>query len=100
VAPTNEKLDLALNQPSGGDGFDWDSHFQTAVKIDEKRKIWTSEWRIPLASLSPEKPRPETRWRINFYRCDRYHHASLAWNPTLNQTFHVPEKFGTLEFAP
>ena len=100
VAPTNEKLDLILNKPQAdASDFNWDSHFQTATKVDKERKVWTSEWRIPLKSLAEIKPGPGARWRINFYRCDRANHASLAWSPTLNQTFHVPEKFGTLEFT-
>lgn len=97
VAPTNEKLDLTLNQ--GGDGFSWDSHFQSAVKIDQKRKVWNCEWRIPLSSLAQSRPKPGDRWRINFYRCDRANHAFLAWNPTLSGTFHVPERFGAVEFG-
>jgi predicted TIM-barrel fold metal-dependent hydrolase len=98
VAPTNEKLDLVLNQPPG-DGFDWDSHFETAVKVDAKKQIWTSEWRIPLKAFTDAAPKAGTRWRANFYRCDRASQSSMAWNPTLTQTFHTPAKFGILEFA-
>ncbi len=98
VAPTNEKLDLVLNQPPG-DGFDWDSHFETAVVVDQKKQIWTSEWRIPLKAMDDSAPKAGTRWRANFYRCDRSSQSSMAWNPTLTQTFHTPAKFGVLEFG-
>jgi predicted TIM-barrel fold metal-dependent hydrolase len=97
VAPTNEKLDLTLSLPERD--FAWSSHFQTAVKVDNKAKIWRCEWRIPLQSLSGSKPTPGTRWRLNLYRCDRANKAFLAWSPTLTGGFHEPDKFGVLEFA-
>ncbi len=46
-------------------------------------------------------PRPGDRWRINFYRYDRPEDrpAELsAWCYTESDTFHVPSKFGVLEF--
>jgi len=119
VAPTNEKLDLILNlQESGGSGsggrpspqasgekpapderdFDWDSGFESAIKTNEQAHVWTAEVRIPLAKLASNKPEPGTRWRLNLYRCDRAHNAFLAWNPTLQGSFHAPERFGTLIF--
>jgi hypothetical protein len=97
VAPTNEKLDLLLDLPERD--FAWSSGFQTAVKVDEASRRWTCEMRIPLESLSKEKPQAGARWRVNFYRCDRANKAFLAWSPTLSGSFHKPEKFGVLEFT-
>jgi predicted TIM-barrel fold metal-dependent hydrolase len=97
VAPTGEKLDLALDLPAKA--FDWNSGFEAAIKVDESAKIWTAEWRIPLSALSQAKPHAGTHWRINLFRCDVAHSAFLAWNPTLQATFHAPEKFGVLEFG-
>jgi hypothetical protein len=96
VAPTNERLDLKLNLPEHD--FEWNSDFQSAVKIDEKAHVWTAELRIPLARLSSVKPKAGARWRLNLYRCDRAHNAFLAWNPTLQGSFHAPERFGVLAF--
>ena len=113
IAPTNEKLDLILNLESGGRAsprasaekpapserdFDWQSGFESAIKTNEQAHVWTAEVRIPLAKLSTSKPEPGTRWRLNLYRCDRANNAFLAWNPTLQGSFHAPEKFGTLIF--
>ena len=70
----------------------------TRVSIDEGRHIWRAEARIPLAELGP-KPGNGTRWRINLYRADQANRAWLAFNPTLQSTFHVPERFGWLEFT-
>jgi hypothetical protein len=97
VAPTNEKLDLTLILPKHD--FVWSSHFQSAVIVDKKAKVWRCEMRIPLAALSDSRPAPGAHWRLNLYRCDRANKASLAWNPTLTGSFHEPERFGVLEFG-
>jgi hypothetical protein len=97
IAPSNERLDLSLNLPDRD--FAWESHFQTAVKVDRKANVWDCEIRIPLEALSAALPAAGTRWRINLYRGDRANKASLAWNPCLTPTFHTPERFGVLEFV-
>jgi predicted TIM-barrel fold metal-dependent hydrolase len=97
VAPTGEKLDVFVALPDKN--FEWSSHFDAAVSVDRQRQIWRTEMRIPLESLSPARPTAETQWRINLYRCDRTHNASLAWNPTLTPSFHAPERFGILQFV-
>jgi hypothetical protein len=96
VAPTGEKLDLSLELPQRD--FAWNSGFEAAVAVDEPAKVWRAEWRIPLAAVSAVPPKSGTVWRINLFRCDYAHQAFLAWNPTLSDTFHTPEKFGGLEF--
>jgi len=111
IAPTNEKLDLTVHlkpessprvsreKPAPDErDFDWSSGFESAIKTNEQAHIWTAEVRIPLSKLSNSKPQPGTRWRLNLYRCDRAHNAFLAWNPTLQGSFHTPERFGTLVF--
>jgi predicted TIM-barrel fold metal-dependent hydrolase len=98
VAPNGEKLDLLLQLPERD--FDWNSRFEVAVSIDRERGVWRTEMRIPLKSLSQSKPGPGTRWRLNLFRFDKAQNAYLAWSPTLNKTFHVPEKFGWLIFGP
>jgi len=96
IAPTNERLDLKLNLPERD--FEWNSGFESAVKIDENAHVWTAEVRIPLAKLSSQKPKLGTEWRLNLYRCDQANQAFLAWSPTLQGSFHGPEKFGVLRF--
>jgi hypothetical protein len=97
VAPTNERLDLSVNLPDKD--LAWESHFQSAVKIDRKDSVWDCEIRIPLEALGATSPAAGTKWRINLYRGDIAHKAGLAWNPCLTQTFHTPERFGVLEFV-
>ncbi|HVV73046.1 MAG TPA: amidohydrolase family protein [Verrucomicrobiae bacterium] len=98
VAPTNERLDLMVLDLPEKD-FRWTSGFQSSVSLDRKSRTWRCELRIPLEQLSPEKPAPGTDWRLNLFRCDRANRASLAWSPTLQGTFHLPERFGLLRFA-
>lgn len=97
VAPTNERLDLTLELPKRD--FGWESRFESAVKVDDKAKVWRAELRIPLSALGERLPEAGTRWRLNLYRSDRAGNAFLAWSPTLTGTTHAPERFGVLEFS-
>jgi hypothetical protein len=97
VAPSNERLDVSLNLPERD--FAWESHFESAVRINGQDKVWDCEMRIPMAALGAETPAAGTKWRLNLFRCDRANKAGLAWNPPLQESFHVPERFGILEFV-
>ena len=97
VAPTNEKLDVGVNLPKLD--TTWASGFESAVRVDDLSKKWVCEMRVPLTALAATAPQAGNRWRLNLYRCDRAHHAQIAWRPTLQGTFHAPERFGILEFS-
>lgn len=54
---------------------------------------WTAQWIIPARFLTHKIV------RINFYRLDWDQSGKIelyAWSPTYRDTFHVPERFGTL----
>ena len=77
-----------------------------AVEINEKKSTdnrftWTAEFFIPYALLQPmgnTPPTKGTRWRANFYRIDYDRNPVYSsWQLTRN-SYHDPEKFGTLEF--
>jgi hypothetical protein len=97
VAPTNEKLDLLLDLPRRD--FAWSSGFESAIKLDKKARRWICEMRIPTKALSDVSPKAGAQWRLNLFRSDRANNAYLALNPTLSGSFHVPERFGVLEFV-
>lgn len=97
VSPNGEQLDLELGGRTKG--LDWNTGFESAVKVNEQKKVWMVEMRIPLKALSASKPAAGTRWRLNLYRHDLAHKTFLAWSPTLVPTAHTPEKFGILEFT-
>ena len=94
VSPTNERLDVKIPEKD----FVWSSGFESATRVDEKRKRWIAEIRIPMSALSETLPNKGSKWRINLYRCDYANKAFLAFNPALTGSFHTPERFGVLEF--
>ncbi|HWW01729.1 MAG TPA: carbohydrate-binding family 9-like protein [Candidatus Acidoferrum sp.] len=98
VAPTNERLDLLVANLQAKD-FSWNSGFESGVKVDNTRKVWTCEVRIPLTSLGLTQPSPGSELRANLFRSDRANHASLAWRPALAGTFHVPQRFGVIQLS-
>ena len=97
LAPTNEKLDIALDAPKWD--LTWNSGFETAVRVDETAGRWYAELRIPLKALVTTPPTAGTQWRLNLFRSDREHEAFLAWSTPLANSTHVPERFGTLVFV-
>jgi hypothetical protein len=105
IAPTGERVDLAINLDGGGEGRAWNSGWDTRARIDETAKVWYGSARIPLASVSKAKVVAGTRWRMNLYRIDGEGPDAvrrfLCWQPTCvvnRDPNHVPEAFGTLVF--
>ncbi len=95
VAPTGEQLDVLVDLPDKD--FAWLSGVQSAVKVDDAAHHWTAEIRIPTKDLLSKPLAKGDRLKVNLFRSDRARDAFLAWNPTLKNTTHVPERFGVLE---
>jgi predicted TIM-barrel fold metal-dependent hydrolase len=95
-APSGEFLDLTLDGATKD--FDWSSDAESAVEVDDRAGVWRVETRIPWAALTASPPTPGSRWRINLFRHDTAHRVGLAFSPALGRSFHVPERFGWLEF--
>jgi hypothetical protein len=103
VAPTGEWLDVEIRWRPDGREADWSyqSGTQTAARI-EAEKITLAIW-IPWLAFG-RAPRVGERWRANLFRCvgaPGPQRGYLAWQPTHTPqpAFHVPHKFGWLEFA-
>lgn len=100
VNPANAVLDLVLRREGEAyrKDFQWRCEgLQTAVR--RTAEGWCAELSIPFASLGAE---PKGSWRANFYRIDRppgTPRELSAWSPTGREAFHVPARFGVLEFA-
>jgi hypothetical protein len=66
-------------------------------------KEWTSEIALPMEDIvtAPHlPPQPGDRWRLNLYRGEsRPTHAEIAWSPTLKSDFHIPNRFGFIDFT-
>jgi len=71
---------------------------------DDDNTFWSCEMAIPHLEIhdAPNIP-PEVgdRWRVNLYRIDRHPTGDefQAWSPTGIVNYHIPDKFGVLEFV-
>jgi len=94
-------LDIDLTKPHHEDGWKWNSGFTVAAHIDPVAKIWYGAMRIPFAALQSHPPENDETLRVNFFRSQGAlpNRVQLAWQPTMSETFHVPEKFGLLRLT-
>ena len=104
VAPNNQWIDLEIDKAK--DPFNdaaWNSGFSHASKVDSRKRIWVIEMRIPLQSMKATGPAAGSKWRVNFFRAAGLgtddQRKFLTWSTIPSgTTFHVPERFGILEF--
>jgi hypothetical protein len=109
VNPLGAVCDLVLRRIASG----WRKDFSWQVEglrasAGSQAGGWWAELAIPFAALTPVRPRPGTVWRANFFRIDRpggvagstADRVLSAWSPTGWANFHVPEKFGYIDFLP
>ena len=102
VSPQGEYVDLDINQDdpkSPKEAVEWQSGFTVHGRIDAQKKIWYGEMRIPFKSIASEAPAAGQRFRVNFYRMQGPPpgRKMIAWQPTHQKNYHVPEAFGLLE---
>ncbi|HLY20319.1 MAG TPA: carbohydrate-binding family 9-like protein [Bryobacteraceae bacterium] len=104
VSPQGEWVDLDIDRvkPLPEGGWLWNSGFGTQARIDARHKVWYGEMRIPLRSIDPRPPAEGLEMRINFYRCQGREPGRkfIAWQPTGEANFHVPQAFGLLKLVP
>lgn len=101
VSPQSEWVDLHIDRdkPSPDGGWKWNADgFKVLGRVDEQKKIWYGEMRIPISSIDQRPAKAGNEIRINFYRLqgpppDR---KGIAWQPTGTRSYHVPEAFGRL----
>lgn len=109
VSPRNTIYDAYVENPTGmkcelDPSWDCDG-LRTAVRIDEATQNWSVEMAIPFSELKSAPntpPKQGDHWRMNLYRIERAPVVEYAcWSPTLAEpaNFHVPARFGILEFA-
>jgi hypothetical protein len=103
VSPQGEwiDLDIDLNKPRHENGWIWNSGFKVAARIDRDSKIWYACMRIPYSSVDAKRATPGNTLRVNFYRAQGSpsQHKAIAWQPTHQRTYHVPEAFGILKLV-
>ncbi len=104
VSPQQEWVDLDIDRdnPKPEGGWLWNSGYKVKARIDQSKKIWYGEMRIPFDSINAEngsvQPKPGTEMRINFYRLQgpKPNRVMVAWQPTGAPNYHVPEAFGRI----
>ena len=105
VAPNNQWIDLEIDKDKTPfNDASWDSHFDHAIHVDSKRRVWTTEMRIPVSSMKVDSIHSGAQWRVNFFRAaghgDDQQRKFLAWSIIPDgKTFHVPTRFGILAFV-
>ena len=102
IAPNGEWIDLGIHQKPDERITDWDysSGMQSAART-EKDKILMAikiEWKA-----FGKTPKAGDVWLGNLFRCVGAGETRgyLAWSPTETKepAFHIPEKFGEVEFV-
>jgi hypothetical protein len=100
VSPQGEWVDLDIDRsnPHYEEGWRWNSGFESAARIDRARKVWYAAMRIPLSALEVEHPAAGRTLRVNLFRIEgaEPQRKYVAWQATMSETFHVPERFGIL----
>lgn len=100
ISPQGEwiDLDIDLAKPHHEEGWIWNSGFQVTARIDHKSKIWYGAMKIPWSALGEASPAAGKTFRVNFFRSQGplATRKDIAWQPTMSETFHVPERFGLL----
>lgn len=99
VSPQSEWVDLEINRedPKAQQGMKWNSGFAVKARIDAQAKIWYGEMRIPFQAIDTRPPVAGRELRIGLYRIAGVSPKTyIAWRPTGEITFHVPQAFGTL----
>ncbi len=105
MSPAGEFLDLDIDSTRDKPGFngeqEWDSGMKVKARIDEKKKIWYGEMRIPIMTVDRRPAQMGNELRINLFRQDGEppNRDFLAWQPPMVWNPHHPEKFGILRLV-
>ena len=93
------RLDIDRDFMQADKAIKWDSGFTAKTRIDQAKKIWYVDMRIPFAAIDTRKPAEGLEYRLNLYRCQgaKPDRKYIAWQSTGKESFHVPEKFGRMK---
>lgn len=101
VSPQGEWVDLDIDRSRKPPAVDWtwNSGFEFQTRVEPNKKIWFCEMRIPWKSIDPRPPAAGNVLRLNLYRIEGPppRRKFIAWSPVFNESFHTPERFGTLQ---
>ena len=101
MSPRGEWLDFDIDHKrQAGLGLPLDSKFEVTARVDSSRRIWYGAMRIPRASIGLEVDADELEVSVNFFRSPGHQHLEIAWKPTFDKSFYVPQQFGILRMIP
>ena len=103
ISPQGEWVDLEidLSKPHHEDGWRWNSGFQVSARIDEAAHVWYGSMKIPYSAIDDRQAAQGNMLRINLFRSQGPASArhEIAWRSTMNDSFHIPERFGLLRLV-
>lgn len=103
ISPQGEwiDLDIDLHKPHHEDGWTWNSGFQVSARINPAAHTWYGAMKIPYAAIDTRPAVAGNVLRINLFRSQgpASNRHAIAWQPTMANTFHVPERFGLLKLV-
>lgn len=105
VSPNNVVFDALIRNDGGKSittsDIKWDlTGLVTSVDHDEQGN-WVCEITIPAVNFG-NPPQRGRSWNVNFYRIDEDPQGIReyqAWSPTGEVNYHIPARFGKLEFV-
>ena len=103
ISPQGEwvDLDIHLDRQHDDSGWKWNSNFEVSSRIDKAAHVWYGAMRIPYAAIDTRPAAAGNTLRINLFRCQGPNASRhyIAWQPPMRESFHTPERFGTLELV-
>lgn len=103
ISPRGEWVDLDINldHPHSGDGWKWNSGFEVSARIDKNAHVWYGAMKIPYTAIDNRTAVAGNVLRINLFRSQGPPSArhELAWQASMSDSFHVPERFGLLKLV-
>lgn len=99
VSPRSEWVDLDIDRGNKQQaGAAWNSGFTVKARVDEAKKLWYGEMKIPFSAIDSRKPVPQNQLRVGLFRLEGKmpNRTFVSWQATDGRSFHIPEKFGTL----
>jgi hypothetical protein len=103
ISPRGEwvDLDIDLDHPHPEGGWKWNSGFEVSARIDETAHVWYGAMKIPYSAIDARPAAAGNVLRINLFRSQGPPSArhELAWQASMSNSFHVPERFGLLKLV-
>src|ERR1700757_3062936 len=103
ISPQGEwvDLDIDLDRQHDDSGWKWNSNFEVSSRIDKAARVWYGAMRIPYSAIDSRPAAAGNTLRINLFRCQGAEPGRhyIAWRAPMRESFHTPERFGTLKLV-